>query len=102
MTETTARIRWETGQWDNLVGYVGTIKPWAFQIWHIDDRWNLITSFPEHQPGIGVADDPDALKDRAERWLAGFVASLGAVFADKACAHEPEGREIALDPAGED
>jgi len=25
-------------------------------------------------------DDPEALKDEAERWLARFAASLGAVF----------------------
>lgn len=27
---------------------------------------------------------------------------FGASFPDEACAHEPEGREIALDPAGEE
>ena len=78
----TARIRWEPGQYANLVGYVGTLEPWAFQIWHIIDagHWSLITSLPEHQTPISTSADPEKLKGRAEDWLEGFTASLGAVF----------------------
>lgn len=84
MTETIIRIRWETGQWDNLVGYVGTVEPWTFQIWHIrdDGHWSLISSLPgmQNKDSYSYGDDPDALKAKAERWLEEFVSSLGAIF----------------------
>ena len=83
MTET--RIRWEAGQFGNLVGYAGTVESWVFQVWHISDdedsHWSLISSLPDAQNwNAADPDDPEPLKAEAERWLTEFVSSLGAVF----------------------
>jgi hypothetical protein len=87
MTE-TSRIRWETGQFGNLVGYAGTVESWAFQVWHISDdedsHWSLISSLPDVANWNATdPDDPEALKAEAERWLERFVSSLGAIFPDR-------------------
>ena len=81
MTET--RIRWDETRTGTL-GYVGTMTAPAFRIrWIVSDEhgWTLTTYLPLMIHGKrDRADDPDELKAEAERWLAGFVASLGAVF----------------------
>jgi hypothetical protein len=84
MTETN-RIRWETGQFGNLVGYAGTVESWAFQVWHISDdedsHWSLISSLPDVANWNATdPDSPEPLKAEAESWLERFVASRGAVF----------------------
>ena len=83
----TDRIRWEAGQFGNLVGYAGTVESWVFQVWHISDdedsHWSLISSLPDAQNwNAADPDDPEPLKAEAERWLTEFVSSLGAVFPD--------------------
>ena len=83
----TDRIRWEAGQFGNLVGYAGTVESWVFQVWHISDdedsHWSLISSLPDAQNwNAADPDDPEPLKAEAERWLERFVSSLGAVFPD--------------------
>lgn len=84
MTE-TKRIRWEPTVHGGFVGHVGTLEPWVFQVFKAsdhpgDNRWMLTAQLPgavaEYRPG----DDPDELKAEAERWLAEFVSSLGAIF----------------------
>lgn len=82
MTET--RIRWEpNGRDTGWCGFVGTMKPWAFQIWHAGtpgNPWRLDSALLG-QFGYHVDHpDPDALKRHAGRWLEEFTASLGAVF----------------------
>jgi len=82
MTETT-RIRWEPTQYGGWTGHVGTLEPWAYQIWKPGDEtpeWRL-TSALFGQYGRRVDNDnPGALKAEAERWLEEFVSSLGASF----------------------
>ena len=95
MTETTTRIRWTAvnGTVMSWAGYVGTLKAPPFQILHpvaCDagrhrfDEWVLCCTFlgEDGVPRYGGADPgaPGRLKAEAERWLAEFAASLGAVF----------------------
>ena len=82
---TTERIRWDAGQFGNLVGYAGTVESWVFQVWHINDdedsHWSLISSLPDAQNrNAADPDDPEKLKAEAERWLTEFACSLGASF----------------------
>jgi hypothetical protein len=79
----TPHIRWEISPGGkSILGYAGTLGPWAFQIWTAANigQWCLITQMP------GMADlrsqdpDPEALKAEAEKLLAEFVTSLGAIF----------------------
>ena len=76
----TERIRW-TDEPRTFVGYVGEIEPYLFQIWGSSDgsRWMLLSSLPGAPTGSESAD-PDELKATAERWLSGFISSLGASF----------------------
>lgn len=82
---TTARIRWEpNGHGTGVVGYVGTMSEWLFQIWSPDapgGEWVLQmahTQGGDYRPRYGAS--PDELKPEAETIFARFVASLGAVF----------------------
>ena len=65
------------------------------------DEWALCTTFPGESAKARYAGDRDGtkavteLKAEAERWLAQFVTSLGAVFPDEAyefpcCEHDLE------------
>lgn len=81
----TDRIRWEdSGYPDSLLGYVGTMQEWAFQIWTGGkrDRYQLITALPIAAAGSKRPEsaDPEELKAEAEKRLAEFTASLGAAF----------------------
>ena len=81
MTETTARLRWEPGEDGILFGYSGTLKRQAFVICppgSPGEFWMISTPFPAGQPRY-VGSEEEARK-AAERWLAEFVSSLGAVF----------------------
>ena len=83
MTETTARIRWEPTKYGGWTGGTGTLDGWLFQVWKAPapvGPWRLESGLPGNFWRIEDGDDPDELKAEAERWLAGFVASLGAVF----------------------
>lgn len=80
------RIRWENTPVGTVSGHVGSIEQETFAIWEppqASGEWVLESDLP----GLGGArcygDDPDALKAEAERWLAGFVSSLGAIFPDE-------------------
>ena len=82
MTE-TGRIRWQDdGLSGNYVGYVGTLTESAFRIYSPDtahETWLLsvrVAAGSEFFYGDGL----EPLKAEAERWLAEFVSSLGAVF----------------------
>ena len=95
MTETTGtkRIRWEPTEYGGFAGYVGTLVPWAFQIYQPtprDDQWRLQAQLPGALGYVADPDDPEKLKAEAERWLAEFAASLGAVFPDEADPFGPE------------
>lgn len=82
----TDRIRWEpNGRDAGWCGFVGTMKPWAFQIWHAGtpgNPWRLDSALLG-QFGFHVDHpDPDALKRHAGRWLEEFTVSTDAVFLD--------------------
>ena len=86
---TEPRIRWQddvlgSGEAD---GFTGTLDPPAFAIWkppQAGGEWVLTSNLPgqEHDRGFDVT--PGKLKAVAERWLAEFVSSLGAVFPEDA------------------
>ena len=85
MTETTARIRWEPTKYGGWTGHVGSLESWAFQIFKTGlgyVGWSLTAQLPGSLGEGCQSDDPDELKAKAERWLAGFVSSLGAIFPD--------------------
>lgn len=83
MTETTARIRWEPTEYAGLGGFVGAGKSWLFQIWPTGkDGWQLDSTLPGQFDRHPVSSDPGKLKAKAERFLAEFVSSLGAIFGD--------------------
>jgi hypothetical protein len=78
----TERIRWEDNGYGGQCGYVGTLKPWAFQIWRPDpesEHSRLDSTLPGQFARCAWSDGSD-LKAEAERWLERFVASLGAAF----------------------
>lgn len=81
----TGRVRWETGPSGNLLGRVGTLPFWSFQILQSGDPAEGFKLFPQ-LPGlasvIARSVDVDELKAEAEGWLEEFVTSLGAVFPD--------------------
>ncbi len=85
----TGRIRWEGDGHGGFAGYVGTLEPWAFQLWqspcdtgnYVLGDWVRLAAFPRADGTRSVSGkDPDVLKAEAERWLEEFVTSLGAVF----------------------
>jgi hypothetical protein len=79
-----ARVRWRPGAaGGNLLGYVGTLPSWAFQIFTSGDPAEgrkMIAQLPGLAGTVARDPDPDVLKDEAEGWLVGFVAAVGAVF----------------------
>jgi hypothetical protein len=81
-----ARVRWRPGaSGGNLLGYVGTLPSWSFQIFSSGDPAEgrkMIAQLPGMSGVIARDRDADLLKDVAEGWLVGFVASVGAVFRD--------------------
>ena len=80
-TTTTPRIRWEQERPGCMLGYVGTLSPWAFQISKpAGFRWTLMTQLPGLASNQGYEDSPEAHKAKAEELLAAFAASLGAIF----------------------
>jgi hypothetical protein len=77
----SGRIRWQLGEDGILFGFTGTLKPWVFAICPPGapgDFWMISTSFPLGQPRY-VSSEKEA-RAAAERWLAEFVQSLGAIF----------------------
>lgn len=87
MTET--RIRWTAGPLGvNETGHVGTASGWLFQIFKASDDADdrtlvLMSALPGALGDYRRSEDAAWLKGEAERWLEGFVSSLGAVFADR-------------------
>jgi hypothetical protein len=79
-----ARIRWRNGATEgSLLGYVGTLPSWAFQIFQSGDPAEgrkMIAQLPGMAGMVGRNQDVDVLKADAEDWLVGFVASVGARF----------------------
>jgi hypothetical protein len=104
MTDTT-RIRWELTQYGGWTGHVGTMKPWAFQIWQVDgpdSPWRLDPALLG-QFGYHVDHpDPEALKSHAERWLEEFVSSLGAVFPEAVLKLADEWKQFAVSGDAQD
>jgi hypothetical protein len=80
--ETTTRIRWYDDSGGNLLGCTGTVGLSVFKILAPvgEEEWVLISELRGQEDARHFGDDPEALKEAAEEWLAGFVASLGAVF----------------------
>jgi len=79
----TTRIRWEPTQYGGWTGGTGTLDGWLFQVWKAPapvGPWRLESGLPGNFGRIEDGRDPDELKAEAERWLAEFVSSLGAVF----------------------
>lgn len=90
MTETTPRIRWidspETST-TAFIGWAGSIHESQFAIYKPDQDegdYILVSQLSGLDEKRSYDADPEALKAEAERWLAGFVSSLGAVFPDDA------------------
>ena len=84
MTE-TKRIRWTDSRSSAddpaFAGHVGDLCT-LFKIWPPDDpgdEWLLTAALPGKE-GERLYGFPTDLKAEAERWLAEFVTSLGAVF----------------------
>lgn len=78
-----ARVRWRDGVSGNLLGYVGTLPSWAFQIFQSGDPAEgrkMIAQLPGLAGTVARDPDVDVLKGEAEGWLVGFVASAGATF----------------------
>ena len=82
----TGRVRWQPGAGENLLGYVGTLPSWSFQIFRSGDEaegWKLIAP---QIPGLARVTarslDLSELQGQAEDWLAAYVTSIGAVFLD--------------------
>lgn len=51
---------------------------------------------------LHLGHNPAEMLERTHRFMRDKTANTGAeTYAVTSCAHEPEGREIALDPAGE-
>lgn len=85
----TDRIRWKPTRYGGVTGHIGTLEPWLFQVFqsncdHGDvvlGEWELTSQLPAPRARQhGHSHDPDTLKAEAERWLAEFVSSLGAIF----------------------
>ena len=79
------RIRWNDDGFATFTGHIGTLNPHAFQIWKPlgdEGEWVLTAALPGMGNVARYGDGPEALKPEAERLLAQFVASLGAVFPD--------------------
>lgn len=98
------RIRW-SDEHGGFVGHVGTLEPWAFQMWqspcdsgdYVLGDWVLTARFPYTNGSRSLyGRDPDKLKAEAERLLTEFVSSLGASFPDT------QDDEMAATAAGED
>ncbi len=86
----TGRIRWEGRPEISsaaYLGYVGTLDPDLFRIYAPDDRdddWILASMLPGQSSLRHYSDNPDAPKAEAEKWLAEFTSSLGAIFPEDA------------------
>jgi len=94
MTE-TKRIRWEPTRYGGWTGHVATLDPWVFQIFRSvcdEGAWKLMAQLPGELGNARAGDDLDELKAEAERWLTGFVVSLGAVFPDEAYEFPDDGK----------
>jgi hypothetical protein len=79
MTET--RIKWEPGPYGCILGLVGDVEEWLFQIWRpgVDTGgWQLDTTLPVKRRRTGATIS--GLKDEAEFWLSDFMRELGAEF----------------------
>jgi hypothetical protein len=89
MTETTARIRWESEPEASsaaCAGYAGTFGRDLFRIYapdESDDRWILASLLPGSDHRSAYGESAEELKPVAERLLAEFVVSLGAIFPEK-------------------
>lgn len=80
---TAPRIRWQESPVAILSGYVGTLEPHVFSIWQppqASGEFVLTCELPGMETVRRYADDPEELKPEAERLLAEFTASLGAIF----------------------
>jgi len=77
-------IRWQDNGYGGLIGSVGTVEPWLFQIWTPDrdgDDWILSSALTGQNRSV-YGDSAEALKPEAEAMLREYAAALGAEFAD--------------------
>ena len=73
-------IRWQDNGYGGLLGYVGTVEPWLFQIYTPDREagdWILASVLPG-QNRSKYGDSAAALIPEAEEMLRAFTAALGA------------------------
>jgi hypothetical protein len=77
---TNPRIRWEDNDLGGLVGFVGTVEPFMFQIWRESSPSRLVLSsgLPGQFTNVSVDEAPEPLQAEAESWLADFLAAIGA------------------------
>lgn len=89
------RIVWVPGTaGGNLLGMVGDLPSWAFQIFQPGDPeggWKLMAQMPGLQGVTARRPDLGELQGLAEQWLAAFVGKIGATFAQPALAAVGEG-----------
>jgi len=80
----TGRIRWDEPPSGTICGYVGTLKSWAFQIYHQAPALGSRLALMSQLPGLGGTTlawgDKDELQLEAEMLLERFAVTLGAVF----------------------
>lgn len=91
------RIRWESDGRGGFEGYAGTFDRLLFDVWQspndsgevVIGEWVLSTQLPRPlgRP-MPHGKDAAAMKAEAEKWLAEFVASLGAVFPEPLTDHQ--------------
>ena len=90
------RIRWHDDGDNRVTGSVGTFDACTFVIMgpvFAGDEWVLMSRL-HGQGSITIhGDSPEMLKPEAERLLAEFVTSLGAVFPEPVTAGETPARE---------
>jgi hypothetical protein len=94
----TGRIHWErnddgatvTAAWEGSAGKIDEASFWIFEPTDSEPWWILTSTLPGQGRYRVHNDEAEALKRHAERWLAEFVSSLGAIFP----------AEVEVDPFG--
>ncbi len=90
------RIRWQETPLGMIDGHAGAVEACLFSIWQppqASGEWVLTTELPGMDFKRIYESDPGSLKAEAERLLAEFVSSLGALFPDTTIAATAAGGE---------
>lgn len=79
------RIVWEQGPTGNLLGRVGQLPSWSFQIFYLTgagyDSYGLVApQLPGMAGVVARRTSSEELQEIAEEWLADFIRDIGAAF----------------------